>query len=149
MREATPAVETSQCVLQEYPTNITGVSVASHLGINLADYDRKIRSFIPDYETMLNVGAAAVPRGARLIVDLGTGTGALAKRCLRRAPRARIIGIDLDEGMMAMAARRPLCAVRFYAPICRAAMPWSRLWPFTTSEHARRRQRCTAESDTP
>jgi ubiquinone/menaquinone biosynthesis C-methylase UbiE len=82
------------------------MSVASHLGINLAEYDRRIRSFIPDYETMLNVAAAAVPRGARLIVDLGTGTGALAGRCLRHAPHARVVGIDLDEGMMEMAARR-------------------------------------------
>jgi ubiquinone/menaquinone biosynthesis C-methylase UbiE len=82
------------------------MSVASHLGINLAEYDRRIRSFIPDYETMLNVAAAAVPRGARLIVDLGTGTGALAERCLRQAQHARVVGIDLDEGMMVMASRR-------------------------------------------
>ena len=82
------------------------MSVASHLGINLAEYDRRIRSFIPDYETMLNVAAAAVPRAARLIVDLGTGTGALAGRCLRQAPHARVVGIDLDEGMMVMASRR-------------------------------------------
>ena len=82
------------------------MSVASHLGINLAEYDRRIRSFIPDYEAMLNVAAAAVPRGARLIVDLGTGTGALAERCLRQAPHARVVGIDLDEEMMVMASRR-------------------------------------------
>jgi ubiquinone/menaquinone biosynthesis C-methylase UbiE len=82
------------------------MSVASHLGINLAEYDRRIRSFIPDYEAMLNVASAAVPRGARLIVDLGTGTGALAERCLRQAPQARVVGIDLDEGMMVMASRR-------------------------------------------
>ena len=82
------------------------MSVASHLGINLAEYDRRIRSFIPDYEAMLNVASAAVPRGARLIVDLGTGTGALAERCLRQATQARVVGIDLDEGMMVMASRR-------------------------------------------
>jgi len=82
------------------------MSVASHLGINLAEYDRKIQSFIPDYKTMLDVAAAAVPSEARLIVDLGIGTGALAERCLRHASHARIVGIDLDEGMMAMAARR-------------------------------------------
>jgi SAM-dependent methyltransferase len=82
------------------------MSVASHLGINLAEYDRRIRSFIPDYEAMLNVAAAAVPRGARLIVDLGTGTGALAGRCLRQARHARVVGIDLDEGMMVMASKR-------------------------------------------
>jgi ubiquinone/menaquinone biosynthesis C-methylase UbiE len=82
------------------------VSVATHLGIDLADYDRSIRSFIPDYDTMLDVAAAAVPADARLIVDLGVGTGALAERCLSRATRARVVGVDLDEGMMTMAARR-------------------------------------------
>ena len=82
------------------------MSVASHLGINLADYDRRIRSFIPDYEKMLAVAASAVPAHARVIVDLGTGTGALAARCLERAPQARVVGIDLDAGMMEMAARR-------------------------------------------
>jgi len=82
------------------------VSVASHLGIDLADYDRRIRSFIPDYETMLDVAAEAVPAGARLIVDLGIGTGALSERCLRHARRARVVGIDLDAEIMALAQKR-------------------------------------------
>ena len=82
------------------------MSVASHLGIDLADYDRRIRSFIPGYETMLNVAANAVPRDARVIVDLGIGTGALAARCAERAKRAAVVGIDLDAGMMAMAGTR-------------------------------------------
>jgi tRNA (cmo5U34)-methyltransferase len=82
------------------------MSVASHLGIELADYDRRIRSFIPDYETMLNVAANAVPPDGRLIVDLGIGTGALAAQCAERAQHAAIVGIDLDAGMMAMAGTR-------------------------------------------
>lgn len=82
------------------------MGVASHLGIKLAEYDSRIRTFIPDYEEMLEVAAAAVPRRARLIVDLGTGTGALAERCLRRAPRARVLGIDADPEILKLAARR-------------------------------------------
>jgi ubiquinone/menaquinone biosynthesis C-methylase UbiE len=82
------------------------MSVASHLGIELADYDRRIRSFIPDYETMLNVAASTVPPDGRLIVDLGIGTGALAARCAERAQHAAIIGIDLDGGMTSMAEMR-------------------------------------------
>jgi ubiquinone/menaquinone biosynthesis C-methylase UbiE len=82
------------------------MSVAAHLGIDLAQYDRKIRTFIPDYDVMLDVAAAAVPSSARTIVDFGTGTGALARRCLLRAQRARIVGIDADTGMLAAAARR-------------------------------------------
>ena len=82
------------------------MSVATHLGIDLADYDARIRTFIPNYETMLDAGARAIPRRARTIVDLGTGTGALAARCLKRAPRASLVGIDADPGMLAVAARR-------------------------------------------
>ena len=55
------------------------MSVATHLGIDLAEYDARIRSFIPDYEEMLAVAAAAVPAQARTIVDLGIGTGALPR----------------------------------------------------------------------
>jgi ubiquinone/menaquinone biosynthesis C-methylase UbiE len=82
------------------------MSVATHLGINLAEYDTRIRTFIPDYEEMLDVAAAAMPASARTIVDLGTGTGALAERCLRRAARARVIGIDADPDILKVAARR-------------------------------------------
>ncbi len=82
------------------------MGVATHLGISLAEYDKRIRTFIPDYEEMLKVAASAVPARVHRIVDLGTGTGALAARCLRTAPSARIFGIDADPGMLAGAERR-------------------------------------------
>jgi tRNA (cmo5U34)-methyltransferase len=82
------------------------MGVASHLGINLSEYDTRIRSFIPHYEEMLDVGAAAIPRRARTIVDLGVGTGALSSRCLAAVPRARSIGIDVDPEILALAGRR-------------------------------------------
>ena len=58
------------------------MGVASHLGIKLTEYDSRIRTFIPHYEEMLDVAAAAIPPRARTIVDLGIGTGALSSRCL-------------------------------------------------------------------
>ena len=76
------------------------MSVATHLGIRLSEYDARIGTFIPDYEEMLDVAAAALPRLPRAIVDLGTGTGALAFRCLRRAARARVVGIDADAEIL-------------------------------------------------
>ena len=82
------------------------MSVATHLGIDIREYDARIRTFIPDYEEMLDVAAAAVPSRARTIIDLGTGTGALAARCLLEAPRARIVGIDGDADILQVAARR-------------------------------------------
>jgi len=82
------------------------MGVASHLGIELTEYDWRIRTFNPHYEEMLGVAAAAVPPRARTIVDLGTGTGALSARCLDTAPAARIAGIDVDPGMLTLASRR-------------------------------------------
>jgi tRNA (cmo5U34)-methyltransferase len=55
---------------------------------------------------MLAVAAAAVPRRTRSLVDLGTGTGSLAQRCLQRAPRSRVLGIDADADILKLAARR-------------------------------------------
>jgi ubiquinone/menaquinone biosynthesis C-methylase UbiE len=82
------------------------MSVATHLGIDLREYDTRIRTFIPDYEEMLGVAAAALPARTRTIVDLGTGTGALAARCLAAVPRARVVGIDADAEILRVAAQR-------------------------------------------
>ena len=40
------------------------------------------------------------------VVDLGTGSGALAQRILKVRPKARLIGIDADASMLAAATRR-------------------------------------------
>jgi len=99
------------------------MGVAAHLGIDLAQYDERIRTFIPDYEEMLDAAAEAVPPQARTIVDLGTGTGALASRCLEHAARAHVIGIDSDSGILAAAHGRLqnrgcfLCADFVQAPL--------------------------------
>lgn len=82
------------------------VGVAKHLGIDIAEYDARIRTFIPHYEEMLDVVAGAFPQTARTIVDIGTGTGALAERCLRQITDANLIGIDNDPEMLAAAAQR-------------------------------------------
>jgi tRNA (cmo5U34)-methyltransferase len=82
------------------------MGVATHLGIKLEKYDARIRSFIPDYEEMLDVAARAIPASARTIVDLGIGTGALAWRCATRARRATITGVDADCEILNMAQQR-------------------------------------------
>jgi SAM-dependent methyltransferase len=85
------------------------VAVSSHLKIALHEYDARIRTFIPHYEEMLDAAAsalAAARRPVRTIVDLGTGTGALAARAARTTAGASIIGIDEDPGMLGMAERR-------------------------------------------
>ena len=85
------------------------MSVASHLSIQVDEYDSRIRTFVPHYEHMIatvaetfHLLAAAAPN----IVDLGVGTGALAARCLSVRPDARLFGIDLDPAMLEMARSR-------------------------------------------
>ena len=86
------------------------MGAASHLGIDLREYDARIRTFIPGYEDMLDgaaaVLAASVRRRHPVVVDLGIGTGALAARCLAAKPAARIVGVDEDDGMLSAARKR-------------------------------------------
>lgn len=96
----------------------SAAGAGAHLGIDLREYDARIRTFVPGYEQMLELAAMAVavtvPRRSPVIVDLGVGTGALAAYCLRAKPAARIIGIDEDEGMLAAARER---LRRRFAPV--------------------------------
>ena len=85
------------------------MSLAQHLQIQLSEYDRSIRTFIPYYEEMLHHVAdlmKLVRKPRPVVVDLGIGTGALSWQCLQRAPRARVIGLDADAAVFAQARRR-------------------------------------------
>jgi SAM-dependent methyltransferase len=85
------------------------MSVASHLALSPAKYDVRIRSLIPLYDELITEVARALghaSRPVRVVVDLGIGTGALARACLDHAPGARVWGIDADADMMAIARAR-------------------------------------------
>jgi SAM-dependent methyltransferase len=85
------------------------MSVGSHLQIRLDEYDSRIRTFVPGYEQLLAWAAralCALDTRSPHVVDLGTGTGALAEACLRAIPAARITGIDEDDGILDMARGR-------------------------------------------
>ncbi len=85
------------------------MGAAAHLGIKLNEYDAVIRTLIPHYEELIGSAGDAVgalARTAPVVVDLGTGSGALAQQILKARPKARLIGIDEDAGMLAMAAKR-------------------------------------------
>jgi ubiquinone/menaquinone biosynthesis C-methylase UbiE len=84
-------------------------SVSSHLALSPAKYDARIRSLIPLYDELITEAARALGHAARplrTVVDLGIGTGALARACLDSAPGARVWGIDADPDMMALARTR-------------------------------------------
>jgi len=86
------------------------MGAGAHLGIDLSEYDARIRTFIPDYEILHDIvacaAAAAVSRRAPTVVELGIGTGALAARCVAALPSARIVGVDADAAMLDAAHER-------------------------------------------
>lgn len=85
------------------------MSVSSHLAVDPRDYDDRIRKLIPLYDELIPEVARALEhstRRVRRIVDLGVGTGALAKACLDQVPDARVWGIDADAAMMQVARKR-------------------------------------------
>lgn len=85
------------------------MGVAGHLGIELGEYDQKIRTFVPHYETLLAETARAltlVGSTKPTIVDLGIGTGALTEACLAVRPAADVIGVDADPGILDAARYR-------------------------------------------
>jgi tRNA (cmo5U34)-methyltransferase len=85
------------------------MTATSHLGIKFGAYDKTIATLIPHSLDLIDAAAAAVDVAARLspaVVDLGTGSGALAQKILKVRPRARLIGVDADGSMLAAARRR-------------------------------------------
>ena len=92
-------------------------SVASHLRIEIADYDRFIRTVIPGYDAMRRVQLAllaeCLPANGR-VLDLGGGTGALAAAVAEKFSRVQVEIWDTDPAMLAVARAR--CA-RFGARV--------------------------------
>jgi len=75
--------------------------VSRHLRIEVATYDRKIRQFVPGYETMLGIAsalAAEVKPGH--VLDLGSGSGGLSEALLSY-PEIGIVELwDIDPEML-------------------------------------------------
>ncbi len=85
------------------------MSATTHLGIKPGEYDKTIANLIPHYKELITQAASAVDIFARntpAVVDLGTGSGALAQQILKVRPQARLIGIDADATMLDAATRR-------------------------------------------
>ena len=83
--------------------------VAGHLGVAAGEYDRTIRTFIPNYDRMIATIVhwldGNVPAGG-LIVDLGAGTGGLSAEILDAFPNVRVELVDVDPDMLEVAAAR-------------------------------------------
>lgn len=86
-----------------------GHSVSSHLRLEIAEYDRVIRTYIPHYDESRAVQLdllAAAGFESGLVVDVGGGTGSLAEAVLDRFPDARVLVRDIDPAMLRSAAER-------------------------------------------
>jgi tRNA (cmo5U34)-methyltransferase len=88
-----------------------GHSVESHLKLNIADYDRRIRQLVPGYTAMRGAHMALLKKllpadRPVLVLDLGGGTGALAEAVAETLPQAEVEIWDIDRAMLAVARER-------------------------------------------
>lgn len=84
-------------------------SVEDHFHFHVAEYDRMIRTLIPEYETMhamiVRWCECVLPSKAR-IIDLGGGTGSLTAAMAERFTHAEIEVWDIDTKMFEVARHR-------------------------------------------
>ena len=81
--------------------------VRKHLRLESDAYDAAIRTFIPGYEEALTRAASEIA-GVRptLVLDFGTGTGALAEALLAHDRVGAVEALDIDPEMLAQARLR-------------------------------------------
>ena len=114
--------------------------VRKHLRLESDAYDAAIRTFIPGYEEALTRAASEIAGvHPTLVLDLGTGTGALAEALLAHDRAGAVEALDIDPEMLAQARLR---LTRFGPRGGSAAgrsrrrslrvTPWPRPWPCTT-----------------
>jgi len=88
---------------------MTTHSVKNHLRVTADEYDKTIRTFVPNYEegieNTVKILKKLVPSKS-FILDLGGGTGALSQAVLQELPQAHVQLIDLDPEMLAQAQAR-------------------------------------------
>jgi L-threonylcarbamoyladenylate synthase len=110
------------------PGEVDEAAVAAALGhqfhFDPGTYLAEMRAEIPDYDRLQDELAGASGAGARMVLDLGTGTGQTARRLLERHPDAFLVGIDESPVMLAEAARElPAARVSLVVGTLENALP--------------------------
>jgi L-threonylcarbamoyladenylate synthase len=93
-------------IVREGAVGVAELTEALHwqYHFDASTYTDEIRSDVPFYDEFQDVVAGATGRGAERILDLGTGTGETARRVLALHPEALLVGVDENEGMLAVAS---------------------------------------------
>jgi len=81
-------------------------AIRKHFEEEAREFDRIILTLIPDYPRMVEALVVAIPFGSSApvrVIDLGCGTGTVAKRVLVSFPNAQVTCLDLAENMITMA----------------------------------------------
>ncbi|OYX73622.1 MAG: SAM-dependent methyltransferase [Caulobacter sp. 32-67-35] len=73
-------------------------------------YDRMIALMTRERRWRGELLALAAPQPGEVIVDVGCGTGTFAIMLKRACPSARVIGVDPDENVLAIARRKAAAA---------------------------------------
>lgn len=81
-------------------------NVKQHFEEEAAEFDATIRRLIPYYEQMLDALVSAIPYQPSQtirVIDLGCGTGSIARRIKDIYPQAQITCVDIAEKMLQIA----------------------------------------------
>lgn len=81
-------------------------TAGEYFGARVREYDTLIRACVPRYDEMLERLVAYLPSGPRRILELGTGTGNLARAVAERFPDAQLTLVDAAPEMLALAGER-------------------------------------------
>ena len=83
-------------------------SVRKHLSVEIDNFDRAIRDFVPGYDAMLQVVAeqVAMIEDKGMLIDLGAGTGALSEAIMTHGPFRAVELFDIDPEMLQKARSR-------------------------------------------
>ena len=76
----------------------------------LARYDEDVRRYAREAEWRAVLAARIDPQAGQTIIDIGAGTGTLAVMLKARCPQARIVAVDPDPEVLAIARAKAAAA---------------------------------------
>lgn len=78
-----------------------------HFNDTADHYEEQIEKIIPYADHFFGIALDCIPPGNLSVLELGSGTGYVTERILRRNPGARVTCIDMTPEMLAVARGKP------------------------------------------